>query len=377
MNRSANTPVRIGSLEVLRGIGALWVCGLHARAILWVGLRQATEERSSNFDPQWWAALASYPFSFGGAGVQLFFVLSGYCIHRSTLNRGPLGSAANSYAGYFLRRFSRIYPVLLASLVLTALFDQLSAGLGASAQELGDRSLAGLLSNVLSLQGVWHDNFGSNVALWSLAVELHLYVAYPLLVWVLERKGLRLLLVGSLAVSVASQVLIEGYLPQLTLFAPYLFNWTLGLAVAEGGSRFRSSRWRITIYCLLLLGAFAAQINGAQFIAVLLQGISFAGFLHTAARADRPFVPRLVWRALLKVGEFSYSLYACHVPVLLALRYLVWNGKQSSSLLAVAAGGLVCLTVGWALYATVERPFLLRMRKQASRGHPAGSRGLG
>jgi peptidoglycan/LPS O-acetylase OafA/YrhL len=63
-------------------------------------------------------------FTLGGVAVDLFFVLSGYCIHR----RGARELATNPKASldlkqYAIRRIWRIYPTYVAALFLTALID--------------------------------------------------------------------------------------------------------------------------------------------------------------------------------------------------------------------------------------------------------------
>src|SRR5215469_5032900 len=55
------------------------------------------------------------PFSFGGVGVALFFVVSGFCIHLSFQRQG------RDWRSFWIRRFFRIYPAYLAAMAFAVI----------------------------------------------------------------------------------------------------------------------------------------------------------------------------------------------------------------------------------------------------------------
>src|ERR1043166_3211033 len=116
--------VSIASIDVWRGIAAIVVAYFHSREILWVGMRGYASEHGFESGISSLVAYLTFPVAFGSIGVAIFFVISGYCIHRSQ----AIGAARNQnfemdVPEYFIRRCVRIYPVLLAALVLTFAFD--------------------------------------------------------------------------------------------------------------------------------------------------------------------------------------------------------------------------------------------------------------
>src|SRR4051794_7557449 len=95
--------------DILRGVAILLVVGYHLANITmpWSGWTRNFGTASGV------GLLASYLLSLGWVGVPLFFVLSGFCIELSTLRAGNLKRAS-----FFWRRFWRIYPTYLVSLMI-------------------------------------------------------------------------------------------------------------------------------------------------------------------------------------------------------------------------------------------------------------------
>lgn len=347
---------RVSSIDALRGIGALWVCGYHARQILWVGLSEATRSRKSNWDPMWWLELMTYPLSFGGAGVALFFVVSGYCIHRSQVRRR--GEKLEAWP-YLRRRFLRIYPVMVAALIITAGLDAVSRSQVPGHLKLGDNGLTTLIANGLTLQGIVSPNYGSNAPLWSLAVEVHLYLAYLGLYRILQKTSVTSLVGLSLAFSVASQIWLTVSGSRMVLFLPYVFTWSLGVLVAELESKgeLRVSAKQALVVAFPTLVAGCALVHSNQvFGSWVVWGISFAAWLAWSLTLEGSrFLGRAGLRWLPLVGTISYSLYAIHHPVLLFCQTVFLHGVVSPSLVAPFLGIGACVGAGFLLYIAVER----------------------
>jgi peptidoglycan/LPS O-acetylase OafA/YrhL len=164
---------RSNDIDLYRGLAALLVAAMHTRMITWIGIREFWRLHGLELTPEALLAYATLPLAFGSIGVPIFFVLSGYCIHRPhAARRARLGSFGLSPAEFYARRFFRIYPVLLGALALTFACDTASRGLVPESPLIGDTAVRAFLVNLLSLQGVAGGTYGSNIALWTLAIEV-------------------------------------------------------------------------------------------------------------------------------------------------------------------------------------------------------------
>src|SRR6476469_3517467 len=102
--------------DVLRGVAILMVIAYHSFGsawgwyVPWNGwLRDFSHAPSQ---PLLWF----YPITFGWAGVALFFVISGFCIHYSFLRSGQFEAGQ-----FFWRRLWRIYPAYIVALLTVTL----------------------------------------------------------------------------------------------------------------------------------------------------------------------------------------------------------------------------------------------------------------
>jgi peptidoglycan/LPS O-acetylase OafA/YrhL len=195
---------RVSAIDALRGLAALLVLFYHARGMFWVGFSQTWQRY--HFHPDFNALLGylSVPLSYGSLGVTLFFVLSGYCIHRrgaGQLARDP--RAGIDYRAFAVRRFWRIYPTYVAALLITALVDAWILSRTGVRDPLQDDSLHAFLVSLVTMQGYLAVYFGSNGVFWTFAMEVHLYLAYPILYLLSQRIGPRRTLLFTLAIGLA------------------------------------------------------------------------------------------------------------------------------------------------------------------------------
>lgn len=94
---SGESVLKIGSLERLRGVAALFTVGAHLASY-------------SSVDSTWFALT-----SRGWAGVDLFFVISG-CVVTLSLSRK---TGFSGWLLFLVRRFFRIFPMAFVAVVLT------------------------------------------------------------------------------------------------------------------------------------------------------------------------------------------------------------------------------------------------------------------
>lgn len=355
-------------VDLLRGLAALGVVLYHVRTELWVGWN------AIRMSPQDYPALdctlayLGLPMRFLGAGVMIFFVLSGFCIHRPQAEKarnsmpGKEGSGPK-WGSFFLRRFLRIYPPYLAALVLSGI-----ALLAIGAME--HQNVVRWLTSVLMVQNYVPPGgqVATNPSLWSLPVEMELYLVYPLAWWVVRRFGSGWMLVCAAVVSVVSVVMsLNGMAWLEGNFLKYWLVWCAGAWVAERHSMKRLPQWN-WLWRAILLGAVAiacasemVSFPAARSASFLLWGtVGVLGlFWATEGKAGGGWVGT-VWpaQALVRVGVFSYSLYLVHYPMFFVLGHWwrIWFGSKPSNLLVAMGAVLVAIGVAWIFYILIERP---------------------
>ena len=145
------------SLDILRGLAALWVALFHSMPDY-----AYTEGTSSIGDCLFKAIMNT-------RGVDMFFVISGYCISGSALKN------SESPQNFLEKRIRRIYPTYWISIVFGAVIVSLItlSGLGKSADWP-------VFSEILvSLPLLVENQIGFNGVYWSLVHEVHFYlIAY-------------------------------------------------------------------------------------------------------------------------------------------------------------------------------------------------------
>lgn len=126
----------------------------------------------------------------GEVGMSIFFALSGFLICRFLWERQDIPV-------FFIRRIARIVPlVMLVSVLYCLLFE---------------RNLTSFIAVNLYVQNYWPGALNPSVSpLWSLAVEMHFYIAIGLAILFFGRKGFWLLPIG-LAIVLAFRIEAEVF----------------------------------------------------------------------------------------------------------------------------------------------------------------------
>jgi peptidoglycan/LPS O-acetylase OafA/YrhL len=315
----------------------------------------------------------------GGFGVTVFFFLSGYLI-TSLLRDEARKTGAISLKGFYLRRVLRIFPPCYLTVILVST-------LAAAGILYNRESYASLVSAFLYFSNYWNILDWGNLpaglgVLWSLAVEEHYYLLFPLLYWWFIRRQmdrrhqatvLIVLCLGALAWR-CYRVLIwhssweDIYEGTDTRFDSILAGCVLAIVA---NSRLGDRVPWVTRHAATLAWS-GAMLIGACFVyrnaifrdtvryTLLEIGLMPIFFFVTLPRAS--FITRCMeWRGLRHMGQLSYSMYLIHHT----LFHHFYHYYRPSVLLAA---GILLLTIVYAqaMRLCVELP-IQRMRSRWSR----------
>ncbi|MGH7023769.1 MAG: acyltransferase family protein [Caulobacteraceae bacterium] len=334
---------RIQSLQALRYVAAAMVVVGHA-------CRLAAGAGAGNL-----------PADIGVAGVDIFFVLSGFVIALT----GPLATPRPTGALFFWRRWRRVAPIYyLVSIV--AIVD---------AANQGPLSTDRIISTLLFWPAAGRVAIPPYVMVgWTLGFEMIFYstVALVLLGGRL-RRNLILLGTAMLCLEVGRQV--NGSPPFRILANPIFLEFSAGVGLAAIWPRLRSApRALAGILLLSGVGALAvlsvAGLKGADSVfatlndseglwRVLVFGFPAVSIVAGVAILDRGFTGTLADLGA-KLGDASYSIYLTQLMVLSPVIFI----SAGMPILARAALGLVAATLaGFIVFRFVETPILRDLKR--------------
>ena len=338
----------------------------------------------------------------GYAGVDLFFVISGYVVVRSLRAHGW------SLAYFGSRRALRLYPPLLGFFALS-----LPAVLLANAYPEGHfvRALFGAPPEVFGRQalGILTGTFQFllpaiyvNSAMWSLSIEFEFYAALALLIALCGRGRIGAILPGVAAAALAMALLIRLSLlfgadlpPAVFMMLYWKFDFLLPgvllamlppAALSPLGARWGWLAGGCIGAGLLVLACSQSRLidpvtpNLRDGLATPLALLLFSIAIGVAARLPAGFAagwPRLR-RALILLGDRSYTIYLLHFPclALLWLALFAWAPvavfEPWPYAIAQAVLGLaLTLLATEILFRLVERPAIALGARLARQHGPA------
>ncbi len=321
-------------------------------------------------------AFHSFVLSTGYYGVDVFFVLSGMLITGILLGEHDTRGGV-SLGRFYQRRLLRLYPALLAMLLLTTPFGSLLSGDGTWRAWFEAVAAAATYTSNLAILADGTQFLGALGPTWSLAVEMQFYLVWPLVfVWLLARGIDRRVLTALVAVAAAGCLslfwLLDTEGPAALAVAPSYFRpdarfgellvgCTLALALSQrrGALTWWAERG-LSLGAVAGLGGLlgAHLLHGSQGTVVPIPVVVVATALVLArlVTSDRALLSRaLRVPPLPQIGRISYAAYLWQLPVLALAAELPLAALHED--IAFWGGTLV---LAWLSTRFVEAPFLRR-----------------
>ena len=272
-------------------------------------------------------------FDNGFLGVDLFFVLSGYFM--------ALLSEKTNVLEFYRRRLYRLVPAYFVTVLITMLAVVLIT-LPVDANQSFNQlwfDITGLSNIGIWLKSSYFNNsyFRPLLHLWSLGVEIQFYLIAPILLPFLRIRQFLLLitLFGSLIVT----LIILTISPKTSFFMmptrlwEFLFGayiaWYPLKVISESKNKILS--YISFIFLIAVIFVYPLQVlipsvylghpGIASIFVVIATGILISTTLKYIINYES-----IIGKCFAKLGDYSYSIYLTHFPIIVLLNYIPFGG---------------------------------------------------
>jgi peptidoglycan/LPS O-acetylase OafA/YrhL len=364
---------RIVPLDGLRAVAVVGVLYAH----IWSFSLDCPPLRLGAFD-------INRALSVFGTGVDLFFVISGFCMYLM-YGSTQSGFDAQAFRKFVLKRFKRIAPAFYVAAIVSAFF----------VTEQGKPFPIGDLLAHATFVFQLIPGYGRLAAsFWSLGTEWHFYIVLPFFLVFANRAGFWRAAAISIGASIAfrfatniGRVQLDGIEVDHLIPARFVeFGW--GMIAAElylknrvppralqGSFGFVLS-WGVSLFGRLLMTAHASSMrygSTLQAISVVVLSFGFMLVVWNIVSSDSHVARGLSSRPMQWVGKISYSLYLWHFDSgLAAARYFgeIWGRGPLSPIGYTLLSLAFLLPISALSYRLFEAPYFAR-RIALTAGAPA------
>jgi len=255
-------------------------------------------------------------YDFGLYAVQVFWSISGYILfwkYRRSVAEHRIG-----YKTFFVLRFSRLYPLHFATLLLVAALQIVYVSLRGYSFVYGHNDLFHF-----GLQLLFASNWGFqsgtsfNGPTWSISVEILVYIAFFA---VLRYLGSSLLSIIAIMIAATAGYAWGGHSPIFQCFVCfYVGGLSATFAASPWALAHRRLLFQLAVTCLIIVPVIAVAIHVERF-KFLAQAATIAYLpvlLYLMAEHFR--IPDLLTKAVVVAGNLTYSSYLIHFPLQLTI----------------------------------------------------------
>lgn len=301
---------KLDSIQALRGGAVLLVIAFHFRQYLNSVYAQAD--------------IGDRLFGLGEVGVDIFFVISGFIIVYSSRN-----SDSNTTTEFIIKRFFRLYPVYIVTLLLLLLFDK-----STSYTVTNIVKSALLIPNDYNFIGPWY-GYSINLPAWTLTYEVLFYAVFAVGIFVSHKFRTPISIFIMILMVCSVQIYFRGFMQidpitrdleddyiikNLTFISnPIVYDFIYGMIIAELFMQLNDRVTKSRVFVMVMVCFFWVSValiisgynRGAGIQRWGLYSFMLVGSLVMLCKhADIKFGSFWLW-----MGEMSYSLYINHMVV--------------------------------------------------------------
>jgi peptidoglycan/LPS O-acetylase OafA/YrhL len=295
----------VPSLDGVRAVAALMVMFFHF---------------FQNYHPvNYFSSIIKTVSGFGQTGVSLFFVLSGFLITRILIKDKQ---SKNYFLNFYLRRSLRIFPLYYYYLLLV--FFIVPFINHTDVPEFSKQIYHWVYLQDFAITFKW--DYSGPLHFWSLAVEEHFYLFFPLLVYYLKENQLIYAVIIILMSSIVVRFILNAHNFEVFYFTfSRLDELSLGavLAILELRNKLtsKSSFQYIYLFALVALptfilwGIYSKEANSLMQVMKysLISVTYFCAIAFIVSAPETNFVKQaLTVKPLIYIGKISYGLYVYH-----------------------------------------------------------------
>jgi len=359
-------------LDSLRGLAAIYVVMHHVTLML----------LPDYFELPFSVTDFNTIFILGHYSVDLFIILSGFCLMLPVIQND--GKLRGGITTFLKKRARRILPPYYLAMGLSILL--IATVIGYKTSTIWDNALpvnkTDIITHLILIQDIFPETSSKiNYVFWSIAVEWGIYLVFPLILigW---RKF------GAFTTTATTNIVSYGlFLPLKVLhlnispwgICPHYFGlFAFGMLAVEilFSQELRFKRLRKSLPWSLMtvvFAGFAIMAYNLKYhspfwpLCDLTAGICFFCLLISVASNSKTwFYQILVWKPLVFIGTFAYSIYLIHAPFIqLLYQYLILPLSLTSRISIPILSCLISITIipiAYLFFLVAERPFLNKKR---------------
>lgn len=306
---------------------------------------------------------------FGQTGVSLFFVLSGFLITRILLNTKH---TATFFSNFYIRRSLRIFPLYFLFLIIYYFIVPFLEN--TPIVPFNQQIYFWVYLQNIAMTFKW-SNSGPQ-PFWSLAVEEHFYLFWPLLIYFFDKYKIKISIVLIILLALLVRIiLIKNNYNVFYFTFSRMDELAVGALLAilelEGKLELKNSKKFLLLFCLVIIPTIALwtltsglrmdSIQVSKFILLAFCYFSLVGLVLTLKETNW-LIKFLKLKALSYTGKISYGLYVYHpLCFYLLSKYL----KLDSVLLSFIFSFAFTYIIAGISYHFFESKFLVLKKKFA------------
>ena len=336
-------------IEIARGIAAILVV-----------LHHATLDAPAFYG----ASPFSNFFLFGSAGVDFFFVLSGFIIYYVHSNDDP---TLKNIKRYIIKRLIRVYPIFLfVSVILLSAYLILPQWSPKS--DIIDFLYLSTSFFLLPSQE------GRLLSVsWTLVHEMFFYMAFILMI-LNQRIGTIVFILWGVLILMTNLFFHDVKFPISFYLSQYNLEFLFGVTVAFLIKSNRAGVLKKYPVFIALMGVIVFLLNGINvdysllslnsFFTTMIFGFSASAILFGSTLLDNP---KKQYKILLLLGAASYSIYLIHNPLQSVLHRIIRAVDLQAIIypnIIFISIAILCVLAGIILHLWIEKPLLRYLRKR-------------